>query len=105
LTRKSLKLSEEHTDEGASGRTPNKEVEEGRGESELGALCRGNAGVADLDISHALTERKKGKEGKDEEKRRAESIGGHFASRLDRNWELRVNVLEMRSGSSLETGG
>jgi hypothetical protein len=98
-------LSRGHTDEGASGRIPNGVVEEGRGESEFGALCRGNAGVADLDISHALTERKKGKGGTDEEKRRAESIVGHFASRLDRNWELRVNVLEMRSGRSLETGG
>ena len=41
------------TDEGASGRVPKGFVEDGR-ESGLGALCSGNAGVADLDISHAL---------------------------------------------------
>lgn len=42
------------TDEGASGRPPNGLVEEGRGESKACALCSGNAGVADLDISHAF---------------------------------------------------
>lgn len=40
------------TEEGASGRAPIG-VDEGRGKSAC-ALCRGSAGVADLDISHAL---------------------------------------------------
>lgn len=49
-------LRKGRTDEGASGLTPNG-VAEGLGESELGALCSGKAGVAVLDISHAFTEK------------------------------------------------
>ena len=98
-------MSKRLTDEGASGRTPNGVLEGARGESEFGALCRGNAGVADFDISHALTDRKKGKKKRNEEERRAEFIVEHFASRLAQNRELRINVLEMRSGCSFETGG
>lgn len=41
------------TDEGASGRTP-RGVDGDRKESGSCALCKGSAGVADLDISHAL---------------------------------------------------
>ena len=96
-------MSKGLTDEGASGRTPNGVLEGGRGELEFGALCRGNAGVADFDISHALTDRKREKR-QNEEERRAEFIVEHFASRLAQNRELRVNALEMRSGRSFETG-
>jgi len=51
-----------HTDEGASGRLPKESLNAGRGDSILGALCRGNAGVVDLDISHAFGERKRREE-------------------------------------------
>ena len=51
--------STKRTDEGAFGRPVKGVVEGGRKESVFGALCRGKEGVADLDISHALSEKNK----------------------------------------------
>jgi hypothetical protein len=42
------------TDDGAFGRPVKGVVDGGRKESVFDALCKGNEGVADLDISHAL---------------------------------------------------
>ena len=42
------------TDDGAFGRPVMAVVEEGRRKSLFDALCKGNEGVADLDIAHAL---------------------------------------------------
>lgn len=51
-----VNINNNHTDEGAFGRTPR-----GVDESEACALCSGSAGVPDLDISHALPGQEKGK--------------------------------------------
>lgn len=65
------------TEEGASRRT-----EEGRCKSAC-ALCRGSAGDADLDISHALTDAND--ETNEKRRGRVESMTEHCSSRLDRN--------------------
>lgn len=59
-----------HTDEGASARLPIGLGDADRGVSILGALCRGNAGVVDLDISHALAGGIKGREKRRQGKKR-----------------------------------
>ena len=93
----------EHTDDGAFGRPPRGLVDEGRDKSVLCALCSGNAGVADLDISHAFAKRKQ--EGSEkEEKSLYESLDilhPVYIEIVGVGWS---HVQKMRSGSSFKRG-
>lgn len=73
------------TDDGASGRPPNGLVEEGRGESKVCALCSGNAGVADLDISHAFAKEIWKRKPDVNDKKCVICVVNHCSSRL--NWD------------------
>lgn len=82
------------TEEGASDEAPRGVVDEGRGKSTC-ALCKGSAGVADLDISHALMDENR-------RKRKIKERVGSTDERLSfRPGEL---VVKVRSGRRLKRG-
>lgn len=66
------------TDDGTSVRPAKGIVDEGRVESVVCALCSGNAGVADLDISHALAKRNWGKKQKKTREKRLNVCDASF---------------------------
>lgn len=82
------------TEEGVSDEAPRGVVDEGRGKSGC-ALCKGSAGVADLDISHALID----------ENRRQRKIKQRVGS-IDERLSFRLVELgvQVRSGRTLKRG-